>query len=689
MPVRKPNDLGPEKRKLHPKLRMIVNGSSKVNAIRADQSSCLAIPRGSPLLAAVIPPCLEQTRPQSRTAVSVSTEKGKQKAAPTDILTSVFIETAGSANDSGAIISGASASKGQITAATVSLDELQDLINRREITQIEPAEPIAAPTPVIATLTPKPPSRQRWQFGAPNQHHKGKDVLIGIIDVGGFDFAHADFLDADGNTRWVAIWDQGGTRRASPGVRGSAMLDYGAEFTKEHLNSAIRASKQLGVPAHEVEPQSQMADASHGTHVASIAAGNRGVCTRSPLAGVLISLGEGDQDRRLAFADSARIVHAVEYLLDIGDKLRLPVSINISLGTNGHAHDASNAVNRWLDAALSVPGRSICVAAGNAGQEVAEFEGDRGYVMGRIHTSGQIASRGLDADLEWLVVGNGVVDVTENELEIWYSPQDRFAISLRPPGGTQWIGPVEPRQYIENLQLKDGTLVSIYNELYQRANGSNLIAIYLSPFFNEEAPIGIRSGMWTVRLHGQEVRDGRFHGWIERDDPRRLGRIGAKEFWSFPSFFSERSNMDNSSVSSLACGRFVVSVANLDETRGRINITSSQGPTRDERCKPEVAAPGTEIVAARGFSPEGEDWVAMTGTSMASPYVTGVVGLMLAINPALTAAQIGGIIQRTSRPLPGGTYSWANDAGFGVINPEACLAEAAQANERTDITRTV
>ena len=58
----------------------------------------------------------------------------------------------------------------------------------------------------------------------------------------------------------------------------------------------------------------------------------------------------------------------------------------------------------------------------------------------------------------------------------------------------------------------------------------------------------------------------------------------------------------------------------------------------------------------------------MTGTSMASPYVAGVAGLMLSLNPQLTAAQIGGIIQRTSRPLPGVGYDWQTVRGFGVID---------------------
>ena len=49
--------------------------------------------------------------------------------------------------------------------------------------------------------------------------------------------------------------------------------------------------------------------------------------------------------------------------------------------------------------------------------------------------------------------------------------------------------------------------------------------------------------------------------------------------------------------------------------------------------------------------------------------------LMLGIQPNLTAAQIAGILQRTSRPLPGADFAWAHDAGFGRIDPKAALEE--------------
>ena len=143
--------------------------------------------------------------------------------------------------------------------------------------------------------------------------------------------------------------------------------------------------------------------------------------------------------------------------------------------------------------------------------------------------------------------------------------------------------------------------------------------------------------------------------------------------------------VDNSTISTLACGRRVVAVANLDEQARRVNVSSSQGPTRDGRQKPDIAAPGTDVVAASGFSP-GAPWVGMTGTSMASPYVAGVVALMLAANPQLTGAQVGGIIRRCAQPLPGADFSWYDDAGAGAIDPVGCVEQAVVMRVREDVT---
>lgn len=681
--------LGDNVRKIQPKLRVISNGSPEVNAVRAEQCGAVTVDNEK-ILSEVSVAIYEQAVPVRAGEMPKSAKRENLSELPKNVLTNVFVQTIKPMR-AGEKLPGETARKGNIVTATVTIDELRQLAENPNVSFVEAGANVTEPTPDISKKKIVEPLLTRWRFGSATDHRAGEGVLVGIIDVQGFDFSHPDFLDETGKSRFARIWDQGGTTRPAPFKRDAQnyteTFDYGSELTKEQLDKALEKSKQFGLPAYNLEPQSQMDESSHGTHVASIAAGNHGICSKATIAGVVVSLArEEEVDRRRSFYDSTRLAHAVDYLIKLGEELEMPVVINISLGTNGHAHDGSSPLSRWIDSSLTIPGRSVCVAAGNAGQEVAEFEGDMGYVMGRIHTSGKIPARGLTADIEWMVVGNGIADISENELEIWYSSQDSFAVSVRPPG-MGWIGPIEPRFYIENKEMPDKTLLSIYNEVYNPLNGGNYISVYLSPFFHKSGNIvGIRAGQWTVRLEGLEVKNGEYHGWIERDDPRRVGRIGDNKFaWRFPSFFSEKSMVDNSSVSSLACGFRVISVANLDEAKETINITSSQGPTRDGRSKPDVAAPGTEIVAANGFAGSDNLWVAMSGTSMASPFVTGVVGLMLAIEPNLTAAQIEGIVQSTASPLPGADFNWRNTAGFGRLSPAKCLADAAKINERKEV----
>jgi subtilisin family serine protease len=666
--------LGREARKADPRLRVIANGDREVNAARADTCDSVALTKDVPVAPAL------RARMFSAPARPLSARKAKPalKTLPRDILVNVFIST-----KTGEKVEGITETDriGRLATATIPLTRLRAVLDDPKVQHISLGQALRDPDPEITTERATLTAPERRIAEAATAHRFGEDVIIGIIDVGGFDFAHPDFLDAQGNTRFTMIWDQGA--RAEPG----APYRIGRIITRAQMNRAIAAARRAGAPATELEPQTTMVPGSHGTHVASIAAGNGGVCSRAEIAAVLISVPPEDLDRRKSFYDSTRIAHAVTYLTEYAKARHKPISINVSLGTNGHSHDASAPVNRWLDALLTEPERCVCVAAGNAGQQASQGVGDQGFIMGRIHSSGRIAAGGLTADLEWIVGGDGVEDYSENECEIWFAPQDRFTVELRQPGGL-WTETIKPREFIENRVLPDGSFVSIYNELYHTANGLNRIALYLSPNLKTGAPVA--AGKWVIRLKGEDVRDGRFHAWLERDDPMHIRLPDGRQVLRFPSYFSAASNVDNTSISTLACAGNVIAVANLDVVHERIHISSSQGPTRDGRPKPDIAAPGTDIMAANGFADRARPWIGMTGTSMASPYVCGVAGLMLATARAagqtLTASQIAGILHRTALPLPGADYQWRDDAGFGRINPGLALRETANINLQKDRT---
>lgn len=85
---------------------------------------------------------------------------------------------------------------------------------------------------------------------------------------------------------------------------------------------------------------------------------------------------------------------------------------------------------------------------------------------------------------------------------------------------------------------------------------------------------------------------------------------------------------------------------------------SSRGPrVGDGGLKPDITAPGVEIVAARADgteigTPVGDGYVALSGTSMAAPHVTGAVALLAQQHSGWTATQLKATLMASAKPHP-------------------------------------
>ncbi len=88
-----------------------------------------------------------------------------------------------------------------------------------------------------------------------------------------------------------------------------------------------------------------------------------------------------------------------------------------------------------------------------------------------------------------------------------------------------------------------------------------------------------------------------------------------------------------------------------------------------------VAAPGIAVYSTYWVTPTVSSFTMMSGTSMATPHVSGLAALLWAYEPSLTAAQVTHIITSTAHDVY--TPGWDARTGWGRINARAALAKLA------------
>jgi subtilisin family serine protease len=500
----------------------------------------------------------------------------------------------------------------------------------------------------------------------------GAGVIVGIVDFG-LDFLHRNFRKSDGKTRVLALWDQSGSSDPAHMQPSEFGFDYGRLYLESDINRAIEAAEtledqsdpeQVSIAAYEALGYGPPSDTvfqvgAHGTYVTDVAAGN-GIATGAPgfapnseIVFVELSTNPGVQLLNYSFGDSAQLVEAIQFIFKFADERKRPCVINLSVGTNGGPHDGNTLVEEAIDRLLSEKkNRAVVVAAGNS-------YGERLHIRGKVTEEEHL-------DLKWRILEN---DSTPNELEIWYSPKDRFTVEVIDPNQTSWCK-VAPGWQIDLSDRFHG-LMSVVNRLHDPNSGDNTINI----FFESSLP----AGEWTLRLHGISVKDGKFHAWIERDE------IGQASFVDRPTGHKGKSRYDiddEYTLSTIACSEMAIVVGSYDarSEKNEIGKTSSSGPSRSKNKessrKPDLSAPGEAIMAARSQTLVLRNRV--SGTSLAAPVVTGIVASILSVAPVegLSATEIRDILIKTAQKENPHLDDWDRRYGHGRVSKTAAVAAA-------------
>lgn len=414
----------------------------------------------------------------------------------------------------------------------------------------------------------------------------GRNILIGIIDTG-IDYTHPVFLNPDGTTRIVKIWDQTIISDSPP-----ENFIYGTEYTEEQINEALRNEDPLSVVPSVDEN-------GHGTFMAGIAAGNdmpnSDFTGTAPLANIaVVKLKQAKKylkdyylinDDVECFQDTD-IIMAVKYLYILSFIRREAIIIYIGVGSNQGDHAGHNALSEYINTLADSVGYGLVLPGGN--------EVNRGH-----HYEGSVIGTEDYEDVEINVenAGKGF------SLEIWTSAPNLFSVGLISPGG-EYISKI-PAAFDSNRDISflfEGTLVSVNYQIIEAGSGDPLI------FMRFETP---SNGIWRIRIFRENESIGKYHIWLPIN-----GFIAPEIVFLRPD--------PNTTICTPADASNVITTAAYDHVTNSIYINSSRGYTRTGIVKPDITAPGVNIY---GPLPGGV-FGRYTGTSVAAAHIAGIAALL-------------------------------------------------------------
>lgn len=457
----------------------------------------------------------------------------------------------------------------------------------------------------------------------------GEGIIIAIIDSG-IDYNNKVFKNADGSTRILEIWDQTTTDGLPP-----EGYNIGTLYTREQINEALNV--QTAQARYKILPSRDLSG--HGTHVAGIAAGNfaedlnrnLGMATRSEL--IVVKLGTPAAG---SFPRTSELMQAIDYVIKRGVYYNRPVAINLSFGNSYGAHDGRSLVSTFIDNVSNIGRNAIAAGSGNEG-------------LGVGHARAYLQNRPVNIELS--------VDNYESNmnLQIWKSYNDDFDIVLISPSGYR-IGPLL-RESVALKYVADRTEVFVYYGEPSPYSQSQEIYIDFIP-----VDIYINSGIWTLELVPKKIIDGQVDMWLPGVSTVN-DRTG----------FLEVSPETTLTVPSTTYS--VISVGAYDTATDSYANFSGRGFTRtSDSIKPDIVAPGVNIRSAA----VGGGYDIRTGTSMATPFVTGGVallmewGIVLGNDPFLYGEKAKAYLIRGARQLPGYDV-WPNEMlGWGAL----CVADS-------------
>ncbi|MHB8130555.1 MAG: S8 family peptidase [Mobilitalea sp.] len=416
---------------------------------------------------------------------------------------------------------------------------------------------------------------------------RGKGVLIGIVDSG-IDYTNPIFQYADKTTKISSIWDQTVISDKIP--EGMA---YGTEYTREQINEALKSEDPFSIVPTKDE-------VGHGTIIAGIAAGNEvpesgfyGVAPDAEL--VIVKLKPAKPylkaffripENALSYQEND-IIFGFQYLINYATKVNKPIVICIAIDTAQYARDGRGTTSSWLSLHASNVGIAILIPVGNEGNARRHYYG--------------VINENVGYNTVELNVGPNESGFS---MEIWGASPNTISLDILSPSG-EYI----PRAVIRLNETRkitfifEATIIYVDYQMVERQSGDQLILLrFTKP----------SQGVWKFKVYGRGIYPVNFNIWLPMNN-----------YITADTYFIRSDPYIT--LLSLACASTPITVTAYNTKDGSLYIDAGRGYTRIDLIKPDIAAPGVNIL-----SPSlDHSFVDVTGTSAAVAHTAGVAAILL------------------------------------------------------------
>ena len=478
----------------------------------------------------------------------------------------------------------------------------------------------------------------------PVLNNQGSGVIVGFVDTG-INYTDSLFRNVDGSTRIIGIWDQTNNSDNSNNIENETAKPfsafsalYGTQYTAEEINLALNSDN----PASIVPTRDENG---HGTFLASIAAGNRderaGFSGAAPQASIaMVKLKPAKQYLRdfYLIQDGAEayqendIMMGVSYLYFLARKYSMPLVVCIPLGTNIGSHMGMSRLGQYLNQVSLSNGSAVITAAGNE--------------TGARHHFRAVMDADTDEVTAELRVGEREAGFS---MELWAENMGAYTVGFISPTGEVAREISVPLRGENTVSfLLEQTQITVYTQIADVSSGSQFI------FMRFENPM---SGIWRILIRNSlDIRE-TFHIWL----PVR-GFISDETYFLRPD--------PDTIITDPGNARYPITVTAYDHTKNSIYIHASRGYSLSGRIKPDLAAPGVNIL---GASVSGRRLTRMSGTSVSAAHLAGAAAILLnwgvlnANYPYLNTPVLKSIFVRGAQRNPALTYP-NREFGYGTLD---------------------